>query len=839
MMNTLLRDAQYGFRMLRRAPGFALVAVLTLALGIGANTAIFTVVNAVMLRMLPVEHPQELVTIGNPARVTSYSTGTPRADVFSYPLYREVRDHNAVFSSLLATSRVDNLQIEIERGTEKVTGRLVTGNYFETLGVKPLIGRAFTAAEDTAPGGDPFIVISYGYWQRRFSGDPSVIGRTVRLRSFPFTIIGVAPPGFFGEAVGIRPDLWAPMMMEPQLSPGRDFLQTPNISSLLMIGRLKPGVTLEQARSNVNTVVKTALQETLASLMEADDRDAMKSAQLRVEVSPGGRGLSRLRAQFSAPLLLLMGLVALVLLVACVNVANLMLARSAARQREIAVRLAIGAAPARIVRQLLTESVLLALLGGLVGLVFANWGSAALVQLANRSNTGSPLVLGLDWRVLGFTAGACLAAGLLFGLAPALRFLHVSLAPALKEGGRDSAGGAHSQRTGRILIGSQVALGVLVLMTAGLLLRSLRNLQELDLGYSRDQLVLARIDPIGSGYKGPAVLGVERELLQRFSRLPGVRSASASMNGLFSGTESADAFIIEGFTPRKSDDSVSNDDMIGPGYFRTIGVPILLGRDISQQDYDSGAPVVVVNERFARFYYGDRNPIGHKVRLQDSSRPNLPPFEIVGVARDVRDHDLREEVPRRIYAPLSTQAFDLVVAPNFEIRAAGNPEALINEVRAAIREFDPNLVIENVETGSRLVNDNLAGEILVARLSTGFGVLVLALILVGLYGVMSYGVVRRTREIGLRMALGARRTNVIWMVGRESCFMLLAGVAAGIPLGLAASTLFKTMLFDVSKADPIAIAGALGALGAICLAAAVIPARRATRVDPMVALRYE
>jgi predicted permease len=842
-MNSFIRDLQYGLRMFRRAPGFAAVAVLTLALGIGANTAIFTVINAAMLRMLPVEHPEQLVAIGDPSRVGSWSNGTPRTDILSYPLYREIRDHNEVFSSVLASSRLDALRIAIDGGPEKANGRLVTGNYFETLGVQALIGRTFTGEEDRVPGGDPYIVIGYGYWQRRFSGDPSVVGRTVRVNNFPFTIIGVTPPSFFGDVVGSKTDVWAPMMMEPQLMPGRDFLDTPNTSTLLLIARLKPGVTIEQARQNTNAIVKRALTETLATKLSADDRNAIQhgDVKLNVEVTPGGRGLSRLRAEFSGPLLLLMGMVALVLLVACVNVANLMLARSATRQREIAVRLAIGASGWRVARQLLTESVLLAFLGGALGLAFANWGSAALVQLANRSgSTTSPLVLGLDWRVLGFTAGVCLLAGILFGLAPALRFLHISLAPALKEGGRDASGSATKNRVGHVLISSQVALAVLVLMAAGLLLRSLRNLQEMDLGYSRDQLVLARIDPIGSGYKkGPEALNVDRELLERLRTLPGVRSATLSLNGLYSGTESADAFKVEGFTSGNDQDSISYDDEVGPNYFSTIGVPIVLGREINEQDYASAANVAVVNEAFAKFYFGNRNPLGHKVYLQDSDHPNRPPFEIIGVAKDVRDHSIRNKPERRIYAPLTNGAFDVNVAPNYEIRAAGNPEALVNEVRTAIREFNPNLVIDNIDTATTLVNDTLTTQLLVARLSSFFGALVLALICVGLYGTMSYGVIGRTKEIGVRMALGARRIDVIWMVAREACIMLAIGIAVGIPIGIATTTAFKAMLFNVSKADPLAIAAAIGTLIAISVAAAVIPARRASRVDPMVALRYE
>jgi predicted permease len=840
-MNTVLRDLQYGIRMLRRAPGFAAVAVITLALGIGANTAIFTVINAVMLRMLPVDHPEQLVTIGDPSRVGSWSNGTPRTDILSYPLYKEIHDHNEVFSSVMAGLRPEQLQIEIDGVTEKAGSHVVTGNYFETLGVKALIGRTFTGEEDRAPGADPYIVLSYAFWQRRFAGDPRVLGRTIKIKGFPFTIIGVAPPEFFGEIVGSRPSFWVPMMMQPQLMPGRGFLEAPNTSALQLMARLKPGVAVEQARQNVNAIVKGALTETLAAKLSADDREAIKSGnvKLAVLVEAGGRGLSRVRAQFSGPLILLMGMVALVLLVACVNVANLMLARSAARQREIAVRLAIGASPWRVSRQLLTESVLLAFMGGAFGLLVANWGSATLVQLANRTTTGNPIVLGLDWGVLGFTGGVCVLTGLLFGLVPAVRFLRMNVAPALKEGGRDSSGGAHKNRAGRVLISSQIALAVLVVMAAGLLVRSLRNLQELDLGYARDRLVLARADFIGSGYKKETVAAHTRELLDRIGKLPGVRSVTTSQNGLYSGTESADAYDVEGFTPQNQQDSISYEDQVGPNYFATIGVPILLGRDINEQDYASGAYVAVVNETFAKFYFGSRNPIGHKAKIQDSEHPNRPPFEIVGVARDVRDHNVRVKPERRIYAPLSNGAIDSSVSPNLEIRAAGNPEALINELRTAIRQYDPNLIVENIQTGDELVNDTLNTQVLVARLSSFFGILVLALICVGLYGSMSYGVVGRTKEIGVRMALGATRVDVVWMVAREACIMLGIGIAVGIPIGIATSTAFKAMLFNVSKADPISIVASIATLIAISIAAAVIPARRATRVDPMVALRYE
>ena len=840
LVETLWQDLRFAARMLRKSPGLTAVAVLTLALGIGANTAIFTVINAVMLRALPVQHPEQLVTVGNPSRVHSWGTGTPRTDVFSYPLYREVRDNNEVFSSVLASSNLGDLRITMEEsGTETARGRLVTENYFQTLGVEALLGRTFTAGEDRIPGSDPLIVISYGYWQRRFSGDSSVIGRKVRLSNYPFTIIGVTPPGFFGEVVGDSPDLWAPMMMQPQLMPGRNFLESANDAALLLIGRLKPGVTVAQARANVNAVVKQALMGSLSARLSFDDRRAVQNMQIAVEVSPGSRGLSRLRHEFSTPLLLLMAMVVLVLLVACVNVANLMLARSAARQREIAVRFAIGAGPGRIVRQLLTESVLLACLGGALGMVLAHWGSTVLVNLANTSQSaGSPLSLGLDGRVLGFTAVICLSSVLAFGLAPALRFLHVKPGVALKEGAH-YAEVRRKSGFGRVLISSQIALGVLVLVTAGLLVRSLRNLQEVDLGYSRDQLLLARVDFLQSGYKGAAVQNGLRELLDRLATLPGVRSVSASSNGLFSGDESSDAILIDGVAPANQQDNATADDEVGPNYFSTVGVPIILGREITQQDFLTAAHVAVVNETFAKFYFEERNPIGHKISIVDSDHPGQPPYEIVGVARGIHDHSVRDAVRRRMYAPLTSATFDELGAYNFEVRAAGDPQALLNSVRSTIQNLNSDLVVSDIRTAGELVSDTLASQALVAKLAAFFGALVLVLVCVGLYGSMAYSVAGRTREIGVRIALGAPREGLIWMVTHEVCVELAVGSVAGIFLAIAAARLFKAMLFGLSETDPLSIGLAFLALTGVCLAAAIVPVRRALRVDPIMALRYE
>jgi len=835
LVENFLQDLKFGARMLRKNPGFATVAVMTLALGIGANAAIFTVINAVMLRPLPVPHPEELVAVGDPTRVHSWSTGTPRTNSFSYPLYREVRDQNEVFSSLMASSRLDYPRIIIDKGTEGINARLVSGNYFQTLGVHAAAGRTFTEEEDQAPGKDPVAVISHGYWERRFAGDASVLGRTVRVNSYPVTIVGVTEPGFIGEVVGDRIDIWVPLMMEPQLMPDRMFLENPDIASLLLIGRLKPHVSMQQAKANLDELVKRAWMGPLNARLSADDRSAVKQMQINVQVSGGGRGLSRVREEFGAPLLLLMGMVALVLLAACINVANLMLARSAARRREMAVRFAVGAGAARVMRQMLTESLLLAGLGGGAGLLLAKWGASALVSMAN-AGSGVRSLLALDWRVLAFTAGVCVLAALVSGFGPALQFVKVKLGPALKEGGRESGTGARG-KAGRILLSAQIATGVFVVMGASLLVRSMRNLQAEDLGYSREKLLLVRVDAGASGYPKPAVQGVTQELLLRFAALPGVRGVTASTNGLYSGGDSSDAILLDGSVPTNLEKS-SGDDEIGPNYFSTIGIPMLLGREITWEDYSKGAHVAVVNETFSKYYFGDRNPIGHNVGIQDSDHPEIPPYEIIGVARDVRDHDVRATARSRMYAPLSSAIFDNTGSVNFEIRAE-NPTALVNPVRSTIRDLNPELVFDSLETANDLVGRALRPQLFVAQLSALFGALVLVLVCIGLYGTMAYNVAMRTKEIGLRMALGVPRAAVICMVAREAWVVLVIGVVIGVPAGIAGSRLFRAMLFEVGGGDPVSISWAVLALVGVCLAAAVVPARRAVRVEPMVALRYE
>jgi len=839
-MQTLLKDLRYGLRMLRKSPGFTTVAVLTLALGIGANTSIFSVINAALLRKLPVRDPQQLAIVGDPARVHSYSTGSPRTDLLSEPLYQELARAQDAFDGLAATGYLgpdpEVLVDEHEQtGTRaRAAARIVSGNFFSVIGVDAIMGRTFRAEDEKAPGSDPVTVISYKFWERRFNRDPGVIGRTIRVNGYPLTVIGVMPRGFTGEVVADSQDLWVPLMMQPQVMPAENRLNNVQDAWLVLIGRLKSGLTIEQAQARMQVTYQRVATSSFASRFDSDNAPVLLKRKL--QVVSGARGLSRFRYDFSRPLVLLMTIVAVVLLIASVNLANLLLARSAARRKEIAVRLAIGASNARIMRQVLTECVLLAFLGGAVGLLLAQLGTRALLVIV-RAGTPVPLDTTPDPVVLGFTALVCIVTGLLFGLVPALRSRKVELLPALSSAGRGEAGSAGSRwNIGRILVAAQVALSILVLFAGTLLVHSLQKLHAVDLGYQRDNLLLARIDPRVAGYKAANYIAFCEELLGRLRQLPGVTSVTYSSNGLFSGSESSDSITVPGFQPPANDNNSPYDDTVGPGYFTALGIPIMMGRDIAPQDLAETPKVAVINESMAHFYFGNQNPIGRTFTIKDAKTGGVP-LEIVGVTRDVRDHDLRRPLDRRFYMPLNL--FFPPGAMNFEIRTSGDPRAVGQSIRDAVHEANPALQVLDLDTMNVHIDEWLSGEILVARLSSFFAGLVLLLASIGLYGVTAYAVAGRTREIGVRMALGAQARDVRWLVLREALVLVAAGIMVGIPLAMASSRLLGSMLFEVHAADPGAIFVSLFVLSSVALLAAFIPARRATRVDPIVALRLE
>ncbi len=829
----LVQDLAYTARTLRRSPAFTLIAVFTLALGIGANTAIWSVLHALLLRPLPVRAPEELVALGNPTRIASLSTGSVRTDLISYPLAREILERSRSFSGAFASGRTGQLILGTP-GTagarESVRGRLVSGSYFAVLGVGAARGRTFSADDDRAPGAAPFAVLSYDYWQRRFAGDAAVVGRRLVLNGFPVTVIGVARPGFSGEIADAPTDLWLPLSLQPQINPGHASLDRWDVSWLLVLGRLQPGVSLAAARGEVNDLFSQIVTGRLGTTLPETLRPDAKGLQdLKIEVTPGSGGFSRQRRELAQPLFAILAMVMLVLLIACANIANLLLERAVARQKEIAVRLALGAGRARLIRQLLTESLVLAALGGGLG-ALAAWSI-----LGGRS---TQLGLRPSLPVLAATAAVVVATGLLFGLAPALGATRVDLAPTLKENARSLAGsGGKAGRwpLGKLLVVSQLTLSFLLLTGAGLFVGTLRNLEHLELGFPRDEIVMVHVDPVAAGYTGERMASFSRQLLERLQALPGVTGATFSENGLFSGTESGTSMHVEGVGSMADEGLDLSYDRVGPRYFEAIGIPALLGRGIGTADGPSAPKVAVINQAFRKRYFADRDPLGRHLIETGSSGKS---FEIVGVVADVHDHEIRGTVPPRFYVPLE-QTDDIGdVAPNFEIRTA-HPTALLAPVARALQAFDPHLAFEDPHPLAAMVDASIRNERTVAQLASAFGGIALLLAAIGLYGVLSYTVARRTHEIGIRMALGSARAGVLGKVVAETLVLAGVGVALGVPLALGLARLVASRLFGLAPTDPATLAAAILTLVLVAILAGALPGSRATRVEPVQALRYE
>ena len=835
----LLQDLAYATRTLRRNLGFSLVVVLTLAFGIGANTAIFTLVDAVLLRQLDVRRPEELVAVGDPARVTSLSQGGPRFDLLSYPVYEEIRHRASVFQGgVLASGRADRVELAIDgREAERARGRYVSGNFFSVLGVPAALGRTFGAEEDVAPGASPVVVISHDYWVRRFAADPRAVGKKILINDVPMTIIGVARDGFRGEVVGITYDVWLPITMQPVLMPHQRFLDDWTTSWLLLLGRLRPGATIEQARAEVATITQQAMSDHVSAFRFSSPATVLAEVRdHKVPVESGARGFSRMRSNFHAPLLILMAGVSLLLLIVCANVANLLLARAIARGREIGVRLALGAGRGRLVRQLLTESFVLALAGAAGGLLVASWGSRLLVTLALNANT-IPIDLRFDLPVLTFTLALSLGAVALFGLAPAIRASRVDLATTMRaqtravSAGLGAAGGRRLPAA-KLLIAGQVALAVVLLTGAGLLVRSLRALESQPMGLDREHLLIVDLDIGTRGYSTAQRNTLVQDLAARFQRISGVQGVSYSENGIFSGTESQSSITAEGFTARAPDDSLVSYDVVGPHYAAAIGARLLQGRDLEASDNVPSAPAILVNETLARFYFPGGSAVGKWIRSDTTT------MHIVGVIADVQDHDLRAAPVRRYYAPFLA-AQDAPVAARFEIRTAGEPTRIGPEVRRILTAADAKLPIDGIDPLSRLTGQSVREERLLARLATGFGVGALLLAAIGLYGVMTYAVTRRTGEIGLRVALGARRTEVVSLVVGDAMRVVGLGFVVGLPVALGILRFLRAQLHGIDTADPFSLGLALAVLLISALVAVMLPALRASRVSPMVALREE
>lgn len=951
----LWQDIRYSLRMLRNSPGFAAVAILTLALGIGANTAIFSLIDAVMLRSLPVEKPSELVVLRwsarNAPRIFGYmSSGdcpsnlrpgaaNPSGCSFSEPIFREIRNANQ-FSGVAAFASSGPLSLTGNGPASMISGQLVSGDFFHTLGLKAAAGRMLDLSDDS-PTAAPVAVLNYGYWQSSFGGARDAVGRTIELNGVAFTIVGVVEQRFTGVTPGSDYDVWLPLAAGRRISNPRmweDRQDNVTFWWLTILGRLKTGTPMLQAQAAISGMFRNEMLHGAIPLFEtgggmpgppgprggggpgsrpmvmggpppagsrAVPPDPGVGAQNTVVVGgpvpppTGGQGPARMQApsspvaqgqappeaanepmtlakpddeptvtlvhaqtgltgsrgQFENPLYVLMFAVGIILLIACSNVAGLMLARATARQKEMALRLALGAGRMRIVRQLLTESLLLAATGGILGVVFASWGSHAIISFVSN-NQPRPLTFatGLDLRVLGFTVAVSLLTGILFGLAPAFRSVRVDVTPSLKEGSSASTklsrGGARRFGIGNTLVVTQVALAIVVLVGAGLLVRTLQNLRSIDVGFDSHNLVIFGINPSLAGYKDAQINSFYRDLQGHLTETPGVKSASYSMVPLLSGAQMAMLFHWPG-TPQDRQ-SESDAQEIGPNFFSTMQIPFLAGRDFTPPDYEIAANAfasaayrsapptvptpVIVDQAFVAKFLGQENPLGKRFGQSEATQngPASPGYEIVGVVRDTKYNDLRREVSPMMYMPKSG-----FMGASFEVRTAGDPQALVPVIRKVVAEINPNLPLRDVTTESQQIDRLLFQERLVARLSGFFGLLAMALACIGLYGLLAYEVARRTREIGIRSALGAQRGDVLRLVVKQGLLLAVVGAVAGIGVALGVTRYLKAMLYDVSAYDPITIVVVSLLLVLVALAACLIPARRATNVDPMVALRYE
>ena len=885
-MTTLIQDLRYGLRMLAANAGFTVVAVLTLALGIGANTAIFSLIDAVMLRALPVRDQSSLVAMSwrahkRPRRNSTSSFGDCASDrgrdknpggcSLPYPFFELIHSEKEAFSSATAFAGPARLVLSGNGPARMAGGELVTGDYFSTVGVNAVVGRTLGPADDS-PSAPPAVVLTYAFWQDAFGGDRSAIGRTIVLNSVPFTIVGVTEPNFTSLTPGKTQDLFLPLSMDSRLSipwMGRREERSLNSWWLVIVARLKTGVTLQSAQAEASLLFRNEMLTGEKPLSKASDDP-------RIVLRPAQSGLDGERSFISMPLYVLMSAVGLVLLIACANVAGLLLSRAAARQKEMAVRLALGAGRLRMMRQLLTESVMLSLGGGVLGVLVAIWGVPALTGLmSSGGDRPFPFVVGPDWRVLGFTICISLFAGILFGLAPALRSTRLDLTPALRESASGLPGGEMRSgwrfHLGKALVAIQVALSIVVLIGAGLVVRTLRNLRSIHPGFDTRNLLLFSINPTLQKYSDSKIQNLYRDLQERLAALPGVISVSYSSDSLLSGSLWTSDLHVEG----QAEKSTQEVDMlaVGPDFYKTLRIPLLEGRAFTGADFEQAAqaaaagqapqqtatpsgvlsaakssataapPIpVLVNASFVRTYLEGQNPLGKRLTEGDSSgtsgdateKPKITKaWEIIGVAGDTKYVDLRRDVHPAVYVPVTGGG------ATFELRTASTPTALIPAVRRTVSDADNNVPIFGVRTQSQRIDELLTQERLIARLGSCFGGLALLLACVGLYGLLSYEVARRTREIGIRMALGAERADVLRGIAGQGLRITIVGVVAGIAAGAAVTRFLSSLLFGLKANDPVTFAGVSLILIAVALLACYLPARRATKVDPMVALRYE
>ena len=864
----MLRDLRYAWRGLTRSPLFTVVALVSIALGIGANTAIFTLVDEVLLRVLPVKNPEQLVLFSGARNHYGSNSG---GNMLSFPMYEDFRDTFVdapatlarvsrpvpnpaptpkVFSGLLAR-RPLAMNVGVDGQTERVPGELVSGTYFQILGVGAAIGRVIEPDDDRDRGNNPVAVLSYTYWRNRFGGDPGIVGKPITVNNTKLTIIGVSQSGFDGMDIGYVPSLRVPVMMKAQMTPNWDDLDNRRSRWVNVFGRLKRGVSREQALAALQPffhgLLEQEVQEAAFSNTTAYTREQFLKGQVSLLAAAQGR--SPIREQLSQPLWLLLGIVVGVLLISCANVASLLIARAAARQKEIAVRLALGASRGRIVGQLLVESVVLAAIGGALGLMMASWTTRLLLGFLPTSETPHVITGAIDYRVLAFNFALSLATGVLFGLAPALRSTKPNLAPTLKDQVGAVAGGGVRLR--KALVVAQVTISILLLISAGLFIRTLQNLRLLDLGIRPESVIAFNISPAISGYTPERIAPLYKSLVERLAGQPGVQAVAFANVGLLEGNEWDSTITVEGYQAKPGERMNPYCNSISPGYFRTMGVPVIDGREFDARD-EGAAPKptdpnqndgrgngyrhAIVNQSFAKRFFGDNSPVGRHIGF--GLNPGTPtPLEIVGVVRDSKYTGVRDDVPQQVFFPLLEERTPSSVV--VYVRAAGDPASVFGAAQRTMHDLDSNVPVYNLRTLERQIDRSLLVERFIATLSTAFGVLATLLAVIGLYGVMAYTVARRTREIGVRMALGAVQGAVVWLVMREVLVLVGTGVAIGLAAAWGLNRVVGSVLYGVSATDPLTIAAAAAVLVVVALLAGYVPARRATRVNPVLALRYE
>lgn len=840
-MESLWKDIIFGLRMLFRRPAFTAIAVLTLALGIGANTAIFTLFDAVLLESLPVREPSRLVLFSDHAGEGTSTGSFPNEawNLFTSESYDFLKKQQQLpFESLCAFRSGEDpvsvhFQGESESGpVQRASAHLVSGNYFDVLGVEASQGRSLRS-EDDIPGASPVAVVSNGYWKQRLHGDINAIGKIVILNRTSFTIVGVAPPDFFGERVRRPPDYWLPMNFQPQIEQRASFLTKTDTYWLSLMARLRPGATREQAQE-ASTI---ALQQFLASKSGSQPTPESKEslAKNSIRLFDGGAGISGLRFSYSQPLHILMAVVGLVLLIACANVGNLLLARAAARKTEVSVRLALGASPIRLIRQLLTESIILAAVGAALGVLLAQWAVQVLVKFLAGT---SPLHTSLNVPILVFTVAITLFAGIFFGLAPAIHAGRTDLVTALKMGGNRIAGGRRKFGTTQFLVIGQIAVSLVLLVGATLFARSLLNLENQPLGFNQENVVLVRINPRMAGYKPVDVGVLYRKLCDRLHSLAGVQAATLASYSPLSGNNSSSTMSVQGYVTKENESTSAQMIFVGPDYPHTMGVPLVLGREIGLQDTASAGKVAMVNEAFVRRFFSHESPIGH--RFGYDGEKTSGDYEIIGVVKDAHyDSANEKKAQETVYLAILQDQTQFALSAELAARIAGDPQSLIPTIRTAIGQEDSKLPITNVRTLRDQVDSTFTQQKLAARLVSFFGGLALLLACVGLYGVVAQGVARRTNEIGIRMALGAQSENILWMVMRDTLGLLLVGLAIGIPAAFGAAHFISSQLYGLRSTDLLSFSLGIVVLAAVAILAGYLPARRASKVDPIVALHYE